>query len=102
MTYPGEPQSYSGAAPGLSTPLLLKRRYRVRRSFAALIYAASAPWHAQSDTTLLLHDAAGQVIAERPLRIACSGSAMVFPHEVFGDELLERAGVRGYVLIRDA
>jgi hypothetical protein len=35
------------------------------------------------------------------MRIACSGSAMVFPHEVFGDELLERAGARGYVLIRD-
>ena len=27
---------------------------------------------------------------------------MVCPHEVFGDALLEQAGPRGYVLIRDA
>ena len=43
-----------------------------------------------------------QAIAERPLEIACSGSALVFPHEHFGDDLLHRAGARGYVIIRDA
>ncbi|HYZ65088.1 MAG TPA: hypothetical protein VE650_21770 [Acetobacteraceae bacterium] len=101
MTYRDEPQSYSGPPPGLSTRLFLKLGDRERRSFAALIYAASAPWHAESSTTLLLHDSAGEVIAERPLRIACSGSAMVFPHAAFGDGLLEQAGPRGYVLIRD-
>ncbi|GAC1346369.1 MAG: hypothetical protein NVSMB18_28410 [Acetobacteraceae bacterium] len=101
MTYRDEPQSYSGPPPGLSTRLFLKLGDRTRRSFAALIYAASAPWHAQSSTTLLLHDAGGTVIAERPLQIACSGSAMVFPHETFGDALLEQAGALGYVLIRD-
>ena len=102
MTYRDEPQSYSGPPPGLSTRLFLKLGDRTRRSFAALIYAASAPWHANSSTTLLLHDAAGVVIAERPLEIACSGSALVFPHEHFDDALLERAGARGYVIIRDA
>ena len=101
MTYRDEPQSYSGPPPGLSTRLFLKLGDRTRRSFAALIYAASAPWHAQSRTTLVLHDHDGAVIAERPLAIACSGSAMVWPHEVFGDDLLERAGARGYMLIRD-
>lgn len=102
MTYRDEPQSYSGPPPGLSTRLFLKLGDRTRRSFAALIYAASAPWHAMSSTTLLLHDAEGNVIAERPLEIACSGSALVFPHEHFDDTLLERAGARGYVIIRDA
>ena len=101
MTYRDEPQSYSGPPPGLSTRLFLKLGDRTRRSFAALIYAASAPWHPLSTTSLLLHDGDGQQIADRPLRIACSGSAMVFPHAVFGDALLERAGPRGYVLIRD-
>jgi len=33
--------------------------------------------------------------------LACSGSAMVWPHRVFGDAMLRRAGPRGYVLIRD-
>lgn len=102
MTYRDEPQSYSGPPPGLSTRLFLKLGDQERRSFAALIYAASAPWHPASDTTLLLHDGSGAVIAERTLQIACSGSAMVFPHERFGDALLEQAGPRGYVLIRDA
>jgi hypothetical protein len=101
MTYRDEPQSYAGPPPGLSTRLFLKLGDATRRSFAALIYAASAPWHAQSSTTLMLHDGAGQVIAEHPLQIACSGSAMVFPHEAFGDDLLEQAGPRGYVIIRD-
>ena len=101
MTYRDEPQSYSGLPPGLSTRLFLKLGDRVRRSFAVLIYAASAPWHAMSATSLLLHDADGRQIAERPLQIACSGSATVFPHTVFGDELLEQAGAGGYLLIRD-
>ena len=35
MTYKGEPQSYSGPPPGLSTRLFLKLGYGPRRSFAA-------------------------------------------------------------------
>ena len=64
MTYRDEPQSYSGPPPGLSTRLFLKLGDARRRSFAILIYPASAHWHAQSDTMLLLHDNAGQMIAE--------------------------------------
>lgn len=101
MTYKDEPQSYSGPPPGLTTRLFLKLGDRRRRSFGILIYPASAPWHARSETALLLHDASGRVIAEEPLRIACSGSAMVWPHEVFGEARLEQAGPVGYVLIRD-
>ena len=102
MTYRDEPQSYSGPPPGLSTRLFLKLGHGGRRSFACLIYAASAAWLARSDTTLLLHDAAGAVRAEAPLSIACSGSALVFPDAVFGADAVAGAGEGGYVLIRDA
>jgi hypothetical protein len=102
MTYRDEPQSYGGPPPGLSTRLFLKLGDARRRSFAVLIYPASAPWHALSATMLLLHDGAGQVIAEQRLAIACSGSTMVWPHAVFGDAALRQAGPDGYVLVRDA
>jgi len=101
MTYRDEPQSYAGPPPGLSTRLFLRLGDSVRHSFAALVYPASAAWHPLSSTTLLLHDGGGTVIAEKPLAIACSGSAMVFPHRVFGEALLQQAGPDGYVLIRD-
>ncbi len=101
MVYRDEPQSYSGPPPGLSTRLFLKLGDAGRRSFCCLIYAASAPWHARSRTSLMLHDAAGGTLAERLVEIACSGSMMVWPHEIFGAALLERAGPAGYVLIRD-
>ncbi len=42
------------------------------------------------------------MIAEEPLAIPCSGSAMVWPHRVFAEALLRRAGESGYVLVRDA
>jgi hypothetical protein len=101
MTYKDEPQSYSGPPPGLTTRLFLKLGDARRRSFSVLIYPASAPWHARSRTSLLLHDAAGEVISEQPAAIACSGSATVWPDAVFGRAMLERAGEGGYVLIRD-
>ena len=101
MTYKDEPQSYSGPPPGLSTRLFLKLGDRRRTSFSALIYAASAPWQARSATMLQLHDGAGEVIAEAPISIACSGSYIVRPHEHFSAELLDRAGPTGYVIIRD-
>jgi hypothetical protein len=101
MTYKGEPQSYNGPPPGLTTRLFLRLGDGGRRSFASLIYAASAAWAPFSSTTLILHDAAGVPIAERTLQIACSGSALVYPDEIFSAALLRQAGARGYVLIRD-
>ena len=101
MTYRDEPQSYGGPPPGLSTRLFLKLGDPRRRSFAVLIYPASASWHAQSSTVLLLHDAAGRVVAEQHVAIACSGSTTVWPHAVFGDAALRQAGPDGYVLVRD-
>jgi hypothetical protein len=101
MTYRDEPQSYSGPPPGLSTRLFLKLGEGRRRSFAVLIYPASAPFHARSTTALLLHNGDGKQIAEAPLRIACSGSTMVLPDEVFSMAMLREAGPLGYVLVRD-
>ena len=101
MTYKGEPQSYSGPPPGLTTRLFLKLGDATRHSFAHLIYPASAAWHPASATRLLLHDAEGALIAEESLAIACSGSAMVWPHRVFAPALLQRAAGGGYVLVDD-
>ncbi len=101
MTYRDEPQSYSGPPPGLTTRLFLKLGDATRRSYAVLIYPASAAWHAYSTTELQLLDGTGTVIETRPLRIACSGSALVRPHAVFGEAALARAGEGGYVLVRD-
>lgn len=101
LTYRDEPQSYSGPPPGLTTRLFLKLGDGRRRSFAVLIYPASGPWHPQSRTSLQLHNGTGQMIAEAPVVIACSGSAMVWPHESFDAATLAAAGPEGYVLVRD-
>ncbi|WP_419758380.1 hypothetical protein [Acidisoma sp.] len=101
MTYKGEPQSYSGPPPGLTTRLFLKLGEGDRHSYTHLIYPASGPWHARSDTRLVLHDGAGAVLAEEGITIARSGSALVRPDLVFTRALIETAGPAGYVLIRD-
>jgi hypothetical protein len=101
MTYRDEPQSYSGPPPGLSTRLFLRLGTQGRRAFTLLIYAASAPWNARSDTALYLHDGAGKQIAEARVAIACSGSALIFADAHFSAAELSAAGDRGYLLIRD-
>jgi hypothetical protein len=101
MSYRDEPQSYSGPPPGLSTRLFLKLGDRTRRSFAALIYPASGPWHPMSSTTLQLYDGTGAPIAEAAVSIPCSGSLTVWPHTAFDAALLAAAGSDGYVLVRD-
>jgi len=101
MTYRDEPQSYHGGPPGLSTTLFLQLGDAARRSFAVLIYPASAPFHQNSSTTLLLRDTEGNQIAETHIEIACSGSTMIWPDKVFGAETLAQAGPHGYVLVRD-
>jgi hypothetical protein len=102
MTYRDEPQSYSGPPPGLSTRLFLKLGDARRDSFGVLIYPASAPWHARSDTVLQLHGGDGTLMAQERIAIACSGSATVWPHRLFPAAVLRRAGGEGYVLVRDA
>ncbi|MGE0223625.1 MAG: hypothetical protein AB7F35_27010 [Acetobacteraceae bacterium] len=101
MTYRDEPQSYSGPPPGLSTRLFLKLGDERRRSFAVLIYPASGPWHPHSATALQLLDGTGRLVAEHRIEIACSGSMMVWPHDLFDAAALQDAGPGGYVLVRD-
>ncbi|MEQ9189924.1 MAG: hypothetical protein RLQ25_05420 [Alphaproteobacteria bacterium] len=100
VTWRNEPQSYLGRPPGLSTRLFLRLGPPPLDTFCMLIYAASTPWHGLSDTTLVLHDAAGRALAERPVEIPCSGSLLWRASQMFsGDELVRAAG--GYVLVRD-
>ena len=101
MTYKNEPQSYTGKAPGLSTRLFLKLGFGGRQSFCVLIYPASAQWLDFSSTALELYDAGGTLLASAALRIACSGSAVVYPARHFSGADLAAAGEAGYVLIRD-
>ena len=101
MTYRDEPQSYSGPPPGLSTRLFLRLGDASRRGFAVLIYPASAQWRAFSATSLLLHAGDGAQLAERTVRIACSGSLMLRPETIFGAAELTEAGPNGYLMVRD-
>jgi hypothetical protein len=101
MTYKGEPQSYNGPPPGLSTRLFLKLGFGGRETFCVLIYPASAAWNATSETQLELFDADGAMIASESLQIPCSGSAIIYPAAHFSAEKLREAGETGYVLIRD-
>ena len=102
MTWRDEPQSYSGPPPGLTTRLFLRLGTDGHRAFTHLIYPASSPWLARSTTRLELYDGDGREVASAPLSIACSGSAMVFPDEVFTAPDRAAAGPLAYVLIRDA
>jgi hypothetical protein len=102
MTYKGEPQSYNGPPPGLSTRLFLKLGFGGRETFCVLIYPASAPWVENSSTVLELYGADGGLLARNGLSIACSGSVRVYPSAHFTPAQLRDAGETGYVLIRDA
>ena len=101
LTFGGEPQSYSGPPPGLSTRLFLRLGHKGCETFCHLIYPASTPWHAHSATDLVLHDAAGAELAKKRVAIACNGSLLWRAGETFGRDLIAQAGDGGYVLIRD-
>jgi len=101
LTYKGEPQSYAGRAPGLSTRLFLSFGPEPYQPLCHLIYPASTPWNARSQTHLLLHDKTGKLVAEHRVTIACGGSLLWQPADFFAAEKLEAAGSEGYVIIRD-
>jgi hypothetical protein len=101
MTYKGEPQSYGGPPPGLSTKLFLNLGVGGRDSFCVLIYPASVKWHERSCTSLELYSNAGVLLATQNLEIACSGSATIHLSRYFDADDLRRAGEAGYALIRD-
>ncbi len=101
LVYRGEPQSYAGRAPGLSTRLFLRLGPAGTDTQCHLIYAASTPWHATSDTMLMLHNSGGEVVGEHRLAIPCGGSCLWRLGEIFSSAERERAGADSYVIIRD-
>jgi len=101
LTYKGEPQSYAGNPPGLSTRLFLRLGAEPQDTLCHLIYPASTPWHAESDTSLILYDSRGGEIAREHIAIACSGSRFWRYHEIFAAETRRRAGADAYIVIRD-
>ena len=100
LTYKSEPQSYAGRPPGLSTRLFLRLGPPPLEAFCHLIYPASTPWHANSETHLALHGADGREIASREVAIPCGGSLLWRVSETFDAGALE-AAAGGYVIIRD-
>ncbi len=101
LTYRGEPQSYAGRAPGLSTRLFLRLGPAPYATLCHLIYPASTPWHERSATRLILNDATGQEIAAREVAIPCGGSLLWRADELFDAGELGEAGDDGYVIVRD-
>lgn len=101
LTYKNEPQSYAGAPPGLSTRLFLRVGDAPLDTFCHLIYAASTPWHAHSDTSLILFNRNGEQVAQTQIRIPCSGSLHWRYSEVFDAATRQRAGDACYIIIRD-
>ena len=100
LTYKGEPQSYAGRPPGLSTRLFLRLGPPPTDAFCHLIYPASTPWHQTSQTRLTLHDRDGAEVTSREVAIPCGGSLLWRASEVFEADDLAR-GEGGYVIIRD-
>ncbi|HVO14423.1 MAG TPA: hypothetical protein VMV26_04375 [Alphaproteobacteria bacterium] len=101
LTYRNEPQSYAGAAPGLSTRLFLRLGHKGHDTLCHLIYPASTPWHGVSETDLVLHDGDGREVARRHVRIPCSGSRLWRYGETFDAAERRAAGDRPYVVVRD-
>jgi hypothetical protein len=102
LTYKGEPQSYVGRPPGLSTRLFLRLGMAPLDTLCHLIYPASTPWREKSSTALILHDGDGVEVARREVEIPCGGSYFWHYGEAFDADARRRAGVGAYVVIRDS
>jgi hypothetical protein len=101
LTYRGEPQSYSGPPPGLSTRLFLRIAPSPLETFCHLVYPVSSSWLAQSTTSLTLRGSNGEELAREEIVIPASGSRFWSVGEVFDAKLLAGAGRHAYVIIRD-
>jgi hypothetical protein len=101
LTYRNEPQSYNGPAPGLSTRLYLRVGAAPLETLCHLIYPASTPWHAKSETDLALRDGDGNEVARRRIAIPCGGSYLWRVGEMFDRGERARAGGGAFVVVRD-
>jgi hypothetical protein len=102
LVYRGEPQSYSGPPPGLSTRLFLRFGDGEYDTLCHLIYPASRPWRPVSTTEIILHDRFGHEVARAALAIPCSGSRLFRYHDFFDADTRTHAGEGAYAIIRDA
>jgi hypothetical protein len=101
VTYRGEPQSYSGRPPGLSTRLYLRLGDEPRDTLCHLIYPASRPWRPMSATEITLFDRGGEERAQTRLAIPCSGSRLWRYRDFFDAETRAQAGPGAYAIVRD-
>jgi hypothetical protein len=101
LTYRGEPQSYTGRPPGLSTRLFLRLGEGNTDTLCHLIYPASRPWVSESTTDIILCNGDGREISRSRLAIPCSGSLLWSYHEVFDGAIRARATGAAYIIIRD-
>jgi hypothetical protein len=101
LTYRGEPQSYSGRPPGLSTRLFLRLGDDSVDTLCQLIYPASRPWRPLSATEIVLYDRAGVETATARLAIPCSGSLLWRYHDLFDAATRARAGSGAYAMVCD-
>jgi hypothetical protein len=101
LTYRGEPQSYGGPPPGLSTRLFLRLGPGRYETFCHLIYPASTPWHEHSRTALILYNPGGEELATRDVTIPCGGSLFWRAADMFENDALRQASDGGYVIVRD-
>jgi hypothetical protein len=101
LTYRGEPQSYSGRPPGLSTRLFLRLGEAEYDTFCHLIYPASRPWLKTSATDIVLFDSKGREVTKKRLAIPCSGSRLWSYHGEFEPAIRGEAGKGAYIVVRD-
>ena len=101
LTYKGEPQSYSGPPPGLSTRLFLRLGRHPLDTICHLIYPASAQWHDTSTTLFTLYNCAGKKIAEETIKIPCGGSHLWRFSTAFDPKKRYLTDGGSYVVIRD-
>jgi hypothetical protein len=101
LTYKGEPQSYAGRPPGLSTRLFLRLGDGSLDTICHLIYPTSTPWYDLSDTALILMSGDGQEVARQRVQIRSNGSLFWRYKDMFSAEDRKAAGANPYILIRD-
>jgi hypothetical protein len=101
LVYRGEPQSYSGPPPGLSTRLFLRLGEGEHDTLCHLIYPASLRWRPTSATEIVLYGGGGEEVARTRVEIPCSGSLLWHYHAAFAAAARARAGRGAYILVRD-
>lgn len=101
LTYRGEPQSYNGPAPGLSTRLYLRLGDAPLDTMCHLINPVAADWgRIGTDVELLLHRADGTQVAVAKIEVPACGSVHWRYSEMFSAAARRDAGDGAYVIVR--